>query len=336
MSPNWLRTFMLAVSSHLLAATLHAQAMRVTLLGTGSPPPSIERFGPATLVEVGGQKLLFDVGRGATQRLWQLGIPLGQVNRVFITHLHSDHVVGLPDLWLTGWLRSAYGQRKAPLQVWGPRGTAGMAAALRQAYAEDIRIRRTMFDYPDSVISLVGHDVGDGTVYDRDGVRVTAFAVEHGSVKPAFGYRLDFGGHSIVISGDTRRSENVVRAARGADVLIHEVTVADPEFLEQSPDARRVVAELHFAGGCGGRVRCCPTEALRLHTRAGLRVRETARGADGKDRRSDARGLRRSRRTGRGPTDDRCRRYDYNDSAPAPLTRAQPHFGLTIVAAGKR
>jgi ribonuclease Z len=245
MSPNWLRTFMLAVSSHLLAATLHAQAMRVTLLGTGSPPPSIERFGPATLVEVGGQKLLFDVGRGATQRLWQLGIPLGQVNGVFITHLHSDHVVGLPDLWLTGWLRSAYGQRKAPLQVWGPRGTAGMAAALRQAYAEDIRIRRTMFDYPDSVISLVGHDVGDGTVYDRDGVRVTAFAVEHGSVKPAFGYRLDFGGHSIVISGDTRRSENVVRAARGADVLIHEVTVADPEFLEQSPDARRVVAELH-------------------------------------------------------------------------------------------
>jgi ribonuclease Z len=245
MSPNWLRTLMLAVSSHLLAATVHAQAMRVTLLGTGSPPPSIERFGPATLVEAGGQKLLFDVGRGATQRLWQLGIPLGQVNGVFITHLHSDHVVGLPDLWLTGWLRSAYGQRKVPLQVWGPHGTAGMAAALRQAYAEDIRIRRAMFDYPDSVIGLVGHDVGEGTVYDRDGVRVTAFAVEHGSVKPAFGYRLDFGGHAIVISGDTRRSENVVRAARRADVLIHEVTVADPEFLKQFPDARRIVAELH-------------------------------------------------------------------------------------------
>ena len=91
----------------LLAVPAEAQTIKVTLLGTGRPDPVVDRFGPSTLVEAGGETLLFDVGRGASQRLWQLKIPLSKVTTVFLTHLHSDHVVGLPDLWLTGWLPEA-------------------------------------------------------------------------------------------------------------------------------------------------------------------------------------------------------------------------------------
>jgi len=243
-----------------------AQRLKVTLLGTGGPRPSIERFGPATLVEADGRRFLFDAGRGVSQRLWQLSIPLGEINGVFLTHLHSDHVVGLPDLWLTGWLHSPFGRRSAPLSVWGPRGTAAMMLALRQAYAEDIRIRTEMFAYSDSAIALVGHDVGEGVVYDRDGVKVAAFAVDHGGVKPAFGYRIEFASHSVVISGDTRPSENLVRVAQGTDVLIHEVSVADPEYLRTTEVARRIMG-LHSSPEGAGRVfdRVKPKVAVYTH-----------------------------------------------------------------------
>ena len=112
--------------------------IRVTLLGTGVPTPVMERFGPSTLVEAGGEILLFDAGRGVLQRLFQLQTPLQAVRSVFLTHLHSDHVVGLPDLWLTGWLM---GKPEVPLRIWGPRGTAAMMTHLDQAFQCDIRIR---------------------------------------------------------------------------------------------------------------------------------------------------------------------------------------------------
>lgn len=216
--------------------------IKVTLLGTGAPPPVMIRFGPSTLVEAGGQKFLFDAGRGALQRLAQIKVRWQEVDGVFFTHLHSDHVVGFPDLWLTGWLVGR--GRDRALQVRGPRGTARMMSHLEQAYQFDIRIR--LYDdqaRPDGVV-LLAEDIKEGVVFDKGGVKITAFEVDHKPVNPAFGYRIDYGGRSVVLSGDTRVSENLIRHAQGVDLLIHEVV--SPETFQRVPvdpeHARRVIA----------------------------------------------------------------------------------------------
>ncbi len=197
----------------------------------------MNRFGPSTLVEAGGQKFVFDAGRGALQRLTQLGVRWQDVQGVFLTHLHSDHVVGFPDLWLTGWLLAPPPGRKVPLSVWGPAGTSSMMAHLEQAYQADINFRMTDGLSPDGV-KLVAHDITEGVVYDRGGVKVTAFEVDHALVKPAFGYRIDHAGRSVVLSGDTRVSENLIRHAQGVDLLVHEVFVASTLERAGVPPAR--------------------------------------------------------------------------------------------------
>jgi ribonuclease Z len=207
-----------------LSAVCSSQTLKVTLLGTGNPRPRIDRFGPSILVEAGKETLLFDCGRGATIRLSQASVPFSSVTALFLTHLHSDHVIGLPDLWLTGWIMG----RQVPLQVWGPAGTVDMLRHLEQAYAFDVHVRRDVDEQlPGQGVVLVGKDIGEGVVYENNGVKVTAFLVDHGLVKPALGYRVDYQGHSVVLSGDTRPSENLIKFSRGTDVLVHEVF--DPE-----------------------------------------------------------------------------------------------------------
>ena len=201
-----------------------AQEIKLTLLGTGTPAPVMNRFGPSILVEAGGQKFLFDAGRGALQRLTQLKLSWRDVNGVFLTHLHSDHVVGFPDLWLTGWLTA---QREAPLQVWGPKGTKNMMSHLEQAYEFDIRMRLADEHASATGVVILASDIASGFVVEKNGVKITAFDVDHAPVEPAFGYRIDFAGRSVVLSGDTRFSENLIRHAAGVDVLVHEVIAPD-------------------------------------------------------------------------------------------------------------
>jgi len=239
----WWTGLLLLIANVVLAGAAPAQDFTVTLLGTGSPQPRMDRFGPSILVEAGKEKLLFDCGRGATQRIEQRKVPFAEVDALFLTHLHSDHVVGIPDLWLTGWVRG----RKVPLRVWGPEGTEEMMSYLERAYQFDIHIRRDVDEkLPSQGVVIVAKDIEQGVVYEHGGIKVTAFAVDHGLVKPALGYRIDFAGHSAVVSGDTRYSENLVRFSEGADVLIHEVI--DPDtFRLKNPAAsservQRIVA----------------------------------------------------------------------------------------------
>lgn len=223
----------------LLAALLwlpgaHAQTLNVTLLGTGDPIPRLDRFGPATLVEAGEHRMLFDVGRGAAQRLGQLGIALGDIDEIFITHFHHDHLNGLIDVWMTGWLPNPFGRRSAPLDVWGPTGIERILDGLRQAMNPNIQIRIIDEQLPPAGAEFEVHEFSeDGVVFDEDGIVVTAFAVDHGEyIKPSYGYRIDYAGHSVVISGDTKFDENLIEMAEGVDVLIHEVGAANKEILE--------------------------------------------------------------------------------------------------------
>lgn len=236
----------------LAPATAAGQEIKVTLLGTGSPPPVMNRFGPSILVEAGGGKFLFDAGRGALQRLAQLGVRWRDVDGVFLTHLHSDHVVGFPDLWLTGWLVDA---RSRPLHVWGPRGTKKMMSYLEQAYEFDIRIR--LYDdraSPDGVV-ILAEDIGEGVVYEKGAVKITAFEVDHTPIKPAFGYRIDHAGRSVVLSGDTRVSDNLIRHAQGVDLLVHEV--ASPETFQRAgvpPERAKSIVAHHVTPEQAGEV----------------------------------------------------------------------------------
>jgi ribonuclease Z len=197
---------------------------RVTLLGTGAPIPAMERFGPSTLVEAGGEVLLFDAGRGALQRLFQLRLSIRKVRKIFLTHLHSDHIVGLPDVWLTGWLNS---RPKEPLRIWGPRGTKEMMWHLDKAFQFDIRIRLYDDRPPPEGVVVLAEDIEKGVVYENNGVKVTTFEVDHFPIVPSLGYRIDYNGHSVVLSGDTRYYEPLISQAQGADVLVHEVLAAD-------------------------------------------------------------------------------------------------------------
>ena len=211
----------------LAASPLFAQpaTIKVTLLGTSGPSQSIERSETGTLVQAGGENLLFDCGRGVPERLNQIGV--SGVSKVFLTHLHSDHTQGLAALWMGGWVSRG----SNPLSLFGPgtdvdqpTGTVGLAAQLMSAYATNTHIRRDLVEHDSAEgISIVAQDIAEGVVYRNNGVTVTAFLVDHAPVKPAFGYRVDFGGRSVAISGDTRPSDNLVKFAQGVDVLIHEV-----------------------------------------------------------------------------------------------------------------
>ncbi|MEO8452017.1 MAG: MBL fold metallo-hydrolase [Gemmatimonadota bacterium] len=260
------RTLWFALLASLVSLPLQGQDIKVTLLGSGCPPPVMNRFGPSTLVQAGGQALLIDAGRGALQRLTQIGVQWRDVTGVFLTHLHSDHVVGFPDLLMTGWLIAP--GRTAPLPVWGPTGTEQMMYHLREAYQQDIHFRVANERMNPEGPVVQAKDIVAGVIYDRGGVKVTAFEVDHAPVRPAFGYRIDYGGRAVVVSGDTRVSENVIRFATGADVLIHEVLV--PETLQRMgvpPDRAQSIIDYHTTPEQAGTVfaRAKPRLAVYSH-----------------------------------------------------------------------
>lgn len=252
-----------------------ASDFKVTLLGTSSTVPWADRYGPSTLIEAGDQTLLFDAGRGVPIRMRQINVPLRKINVLFITHYHSDHTLGIPDVWLTGWLSNPSAQRTTPFHVIGPVGAKALMSNLQNAYAADIKIRIEDTKLPPEGIAIVAEEFDkDGLVYEKNGVKVIAFEVDHGAaIKPAYGYRIEYRDRSVVISGDTRYNQNVIKYGTGADVLIHEVASARPELLATSIPVQRVIAH-HTTPREAGRVFSQAKPKMAVYSHISLQGRE--------------------------------------------------------------
>lgn len=211
-----------------VTAAEHAPASgtKLVLLGTGTPNADPERSGPSLAVVVNGRPYLVDFGPGvvrrvaAAQRKGVGGLEVSRLDTAFLTHLHSDHTVGLPDLLYTPWVL----ERDRPLKLFGPAGLAEMVRHVQAAWSLDIRVRLEGLE----PINTEGYkaevtEIRPGLVYEDDNVRVTAFEVPHGSWRPAYGYRFDTAEKSIVISGDTGPGDEVIEMCNGCDILVHEV-----------------------------------------------------------------------------------------------------------------
>ena len=203
-------------------------ALRVVLCGTASPLASPTRAGPCTAVFAGGAFYVVDVGMRSWNNMAQWGIPGERLGGVFLTHFHSDHIGQLGEYYLQSWVGGREGRRA----VYGPPGVETVVAGFEQAYSNDALVRTAHHGEeilsPESermraVTVPVGQTpTGSVVVFEADGLRVSAFGVDHSPVRPAVGYRFDYGGRSVVVSGDTVKSANLIEAARGADVLVHE------------------------------------------------------------------------------------------------------------------
>ena len=224
---------------------LKDKALHILLCGTGSPMPDLTRGNACVAVIAGGHVVIIDAGPGSWARIAAAGIPGASIDTVLLTHLHSDHIGDLGEVATQSWL----GGRSVPLDVYGPpapqaaeqvtnaegdvlghAGTEDVVKGFAQAYGTDadFRIAQGHDLVPTEAARMIGHDIARPgpeeavTVYDRDGLKIEAFLVNHDPVEPAYGYRISYGGRVAVISGDTARADNMVRFAQGADLLVHE------------------------------------------------------------------------------------------------------------------
>ena len=239
--------FVVSAAAVMLAAprpVLGQTTTRIVMLGTGTPRPNPDRSGPATAIVVGDRAYLVDFGPGVVRRAAAAaskGFPALQPTRIsiaFLTHLHSDHTAGYPDLLLTPWV---FGRKQ--LDVYGPEGTEEMTRHLLMAYRRDIENRTRGLEHAESLV-VHAHDIQPGVVFKDDRVTVKAFAVAHGEWNQAFGYRFETSDRVIVLSGDTSPSDNVIANCHPCDVLIHEVQL--PSYnVESVPDWPAYRARYH-------------------------------------------------------------------------------------------
>src|SRR5579872_1580253 len=220
---------------------LFLASLFVILLGTGNPNPDPDRSGPAVAVVSGKNVYIVDAGPGVVRRAAKAGIKMDQLTRAFITHLHSDHTVGLPDLIFT----PAVTGRQQALEIYGPPGIRSMTEHIMAAWSEDMQIRLHGLEpgVPEAY-AVHAHEISPGEIYHDSAVRVTAFPVSHGTWKFAYGYRFDSAEKSVVISVDTAPSEELVKAAKGCDILVHEV-YAQKGWEGREPEWQRYHAAFH-------------------------------------------------------------------------------------------
>ena len=216
--------------------------IEVTLLGTGSPIPDAQRAGPSTLVRAGGQLLLVDCGRGVLQRATAASVGANALTALLLTHLHSDHIADLGDVIITRWVTTFTEQ--TPLPIIGPPGTADVVDAMLKAFGPDIGYR--LAHHPDltepPAVDVQEH-IG-GSVWNRDGVRITVAPTDHRPVEPSIAFRVEHAGTSVVLAGDTVPCETLTELAAGSDALVH--TVIRKDLIESMPQQRiRDICDYH-------------------------------------------------------------------------------------------
>ena len=246
--------------THSLLSAIFAAAIEVILLGTGYPRPDPAHAGAATVVVAGDKWFLVDAGRGATMRIAATDLKYDDLRAVFLTHLHSDHTAGLPDVFDTSW---QFGRKTRPLELYGPSGTKRLSHAMLDFFHDDIHYRRDLLEkHPAAGATINTHIVREGVVYDDGDVRVIAFVEDHKPVVPAFGYRFESRGKVIVVSGDTRPNENLVKFAKGADVLVMEAFLPEHFLRVDTPEVAARLMRYHTRA----------EEAGEIATRAGVKT----------------------------------------------------------------
>jgi ribonuclease Z len=221
--------------------------MQITLLGTGTPQPNLDRAGPSNHISIGDSSILVDCGSGAVHQMIKAGVEPKGIDHLFITHMHSDHTVDLAHVLITGWIQN----RDKPIRIVGPRQTRDFVDRVMHAFEFDIRLRKLHERVGDEIMNIDVVELDDSDTYETDNWKVTAVEVDHGYVKPALGFTFDDGRSKMLISGDTTGCDAVLNAARGVDLLVHELML-DCEFwdlhgenLRELPELRQRVIESH-------------------------------------------------------------------------------------------
>ncbi len=251
------RAITAALAAGLLVGGSATAATHVVLLGTGNPNAEPERSGPSFAVVVGDRAYLVDAGPGVVRRAAAAaeqhdltGLQAANLGRVFLTHLHSDHTTGLADLILAPWVLG----RAAPLEVFGPPGTARMTRHLLAAYRDDIRLRLEGLEPANRTgWNVTTTTVRPGVVFRDERVAVEAFRVPHGEWRDSFGYRFTTVDGTVVFSGDTGPFDGLAEVARGAEVLVHEA-YASAGLARREPSWQRYHAAYHTSGATVGEI----------------------------------------------------------------------------------
>ena len=216
---------------------------KLTLLGTGCPSPSHLRYGPSSLVSYEGTNYLIDAGSGVTQRLSEAGIKPGEIDYFFITHLHSDHIVDLYQLFISGW----HTGRETKFKVFGPKGLKSHFDKIFEAYKEELDLRKEWEKRPNvEGLAYEITEINDELKIELDNAIIESVKVYHHPVNPAFGYKFILGPKNIIFSGDTRYCEVLEKSSKDADILVHEVFVGlDYDPVRMSSDTIENISDYH-------------------------------------------------------------------------------------------
>lgn len=218
--------------------TQSAPEIEIFLLGTGGPEFTASRSGISTLIKANHSYFLFDTGRGTAQRIYECSIPFHEINRIFYTHIHSDHIEGLPTLWMSPWFLV---NKTQPLHIYGPADTKAMTNGMIQMFQKDY-VHRSNDLFKQSYLDMeVTEFTEEGIIYDDGDVKIRVFNVEHGDGNPAYGYRFEYKQYTVLLSGDTTYHENILKWGKDCDCIIHNVIGIHPDISE---NYKPVIAKL--------------------------------------------------------------------------------------------